>query len=307
MELTEENTADKLGLKGLREMGRDEIAELVAAGLLPADLADEIQSEDEQKKEDQQAADNRQRLQVQDQQAEQQEDDDWLHKMSQSYQQAYNQLMDTYDDAESEYDTIKSRAEKLKESLWQKVETARQHGISLSDGEQAFFDKKTNSFVNGSLQPLSDSDAKEAAADFKLLTPQQQKANACYVDAYDAYNEVADISQMAQDGNKNIQIAKQKLADSQGTITEAQLNEMGTTVKTQTAGLADRLNKAENADAGFDEVLSADTDASTTAPNGNGKTTALFNTVANSAPASDLTVANTVPTLVNRLPLTPAP
>ena len=51
MGLTEENTADKLGLKELREMGRDEIAELVAAGLLPADLAAEIQSENEQKKE----------------------------------------------------------------------------------------------------------------------------------------------------------------------------------------------------------------------------------------------------------------
>ena len=88
----------------------------------------------------------------------------------------------------------------MKDRLRQKVETARQYGIPLSDGEQAFLDKQNNTFVNDSLQPLTDKNAKEAADEFKLLTPQQQRANVCYVDACTAYADADSISQTANAG-----------------------------------------------------------------------------------------------------------
>jgi hypothetical protein len=169
-----------LSLSDLRQLGRDEIEDIVTAGLLEADRAAEIQSEDFQHKQDEQQLNAAQHVQAQKKAEEQKQDADWLQHMSQSYQQAYHQLMGTYDHAENQYGEIKTRAEELKERLRQKVETARQYGIPLSDGEQAFLDKQNNTFVNDSLQPLTDKNAKEAADEFKLLTPQQQRANVCY-------------------------------------------------------------------------------------------------------------------------------
>lgn len=332
MDLTGQKTPlTDFSLNDLHQLGRDEIAELVTAGLLEADRAAEIQSEDFQHNQDEQQLNAVQHLQAQQKIDEQKQDADWLQHMSQSYQQAYHQLMDAYGNAESQYGEIKTRAEKLKERLREKAETAYQFGVPLPDGRLAFYDRKNNDFVDGAtLQPLQGDDAKTAAQEFQQLSPKQQKANACYVDACNAYADANGISQAADEGSLNVKNAKTVLQDSQGSISEAELNKMGTNVKTQADGLSDHLTKAESADATLDAALSADADDAVTPQNaasqtkpisfasqidtnakpigdGNGKTSTTFNTSARPVTIADAAVANVPVTPATRLPVVAAP
>jgi len=315
-----------LSLSELRQLGRGEIEELVTAGLLEADHAAEIQSEDFQHKQDEQQLNVAQHLQAQQKIDEQKQDADWLQRMSQSYQQAYHQLMDTYDEAEGKYGQIKARAEALKEHLREKAETAYQFGVPLSDGRLAFYDRKNNGFVDGAtFQPLQGEDAKTAAEEFKKLSPKQQRGNACYVDACNAYADAENISQSADAGRTAIESDKATLKNSDGSISEDALKNAGKQVDAHVGGLSKRIENAENADANLDAALNASGDdadvpqvqpisfASQIDPNakpigdGNGKTATSFNAAANSAPAADMAAANAVPAPANRLPLSPAP
>jgi hypothetical protein len=209
------------------------------------------------------------------------------------------------------------------------METARQYGISLPDGEQAFLDKQNNTFVDSALHPLNEKDAKEAADEFKLLTPQQQKENGCYVDACRLYNTATDISKTADIESLDIENAKGKLASSNGTMSETEMAKAGQNVTAKEKDLSSRLAGLQNADATLDAALSDDTNAAgatasdppsnsisfanSVSPNGNitgdgnEKTSTSFNAAARSIVTGDPAIANPVPAPANRLPLVSAP
>lgn len=328
MDLTADKAEiNKLSVDELRKFGRDEILDLVSTGLLEEGRADEVRLADDQEKQaQQQQAVILQRTQAKDQKEQRQEDADWLQHMSQSYQLAFHQLMETYDNAERKYDSIEDRAEKLKTDLRDKAEKAYQHGVVTPDGTVAFYDRGDKDFVDANLQQLQGADAKAAADKFKNLSPQEQNANACYVEVCKAYGDAEDISATAKAGVAQTASDKQAAENSNGSISEDELASRAKDVDRQVDGLSKRMQNAENADANLDAALSAGVDdanngaananatsfANTADPanslgSGNGKTSAAFNAAVNAAPVADVAVANNVPAPVNRLPVTPAP
>jgi hypothetical protein len=320
---------NKLTVNELRELPRDEIENLVATGLLEADRAAEIQSENNQRQQERQQAIGVQHALAQGKKDGEKKDEEWLKSMSASYQKAYGQLMDTYDSAEAEYGTIKTRAEKLRDRLREKAETAYQFGVPLPNGKLAFYDRGNAEFVDGtSLQPLRGEDTRAAADGFKQLSYRDQQANAGYVDARRASVDAENIVHSADTGAAAIERDKTALQDSQGSVSEEALKKAKKGVDAQVGGLSERLKNAENVDANLDAALSDDADADVApkrpasdasgparpisfanlvAPDvlgdGIGKTASSFNAAANPAapPAKEI-----IPVPVTRRPLVPS-
>jgi hypothetical protein len=215
---------NKLSVDELRKFGRDEILDLVSTGLLEEGRADEVRLADDQEKQaQQQQATILQRTQGKDQKEQRQEDADWLQHMSQSYQLAFHQLLETYDDAENEYLSIEDRSEKLKTDLRENIDRAYKHGIVTPDGTVAFYDRGGKDFVDANLQQLQGDDAKAAADKFKTLSPQDQAANACYVDACKEYTDADDIDTTAKAQAAQTLSDKQAAENSDGTLSKDEI------------------------------------------------------------------------------------
>jgi hypothetical protein len=131
---------DKIKVSDIRGLSRDEIENLVAEGLLPQDIADEVfTEEDHQQQAKAQDDDHDRQVQAQERKEVRAEEAAWLETMSESYKQEYHRVMDTYGRDEGEYRNIKSDAEKLKDRLQNKINLAYQFGVRLPDGRMAFY------------------------------------------------------------------------------------------------------------------------------------------------------------------------
>jgi hypothetical protein len=324
MDLTAEKTEiNQLSVEELRKFGRDEILNLVSTGLLEEDRADEVRLADEQEKQGQQEQTAiLQRARAKDQKEERQEDADWLQRMSRSYQLAFQQLMETYEDAEGEYLSIDGRSEKLKADLRHNIDRAYTHGIVTPDGTVAFYARADDKFVDANLQPLQREDGKAAAEKFKSLSPNEQAANACYVDSCNEFMDAEAIHTAAKSQAAQTLRDKHAAQSSDGALSEEELAHKTADSRTQVESLSTRMNKAENAEANFAAVLdTADggggnpasnqasfanmVDPANALSNGNGKTSASFNVAADMGASGK--VVNSLPVPANRLTFTPAP
>src|SRR3569833_3034925 len=232
--------ATKWTAADLRDMSHSQIEGLVDDGTISEELAAEVLAEDDQKQREQFIA----ALHVEQAQIKEKEHpkkDDWLDRMSASYQQAYHELINTYDDAQTQYQTIQSDAEKLKTRLRGDIDTAYQFGVQLPDGSVAFFDRRRGIFVDASLQPLNDQDTKQAADDFKQLSPQEQRKNSCYADACYAYADADNIAQTADATKARINQEKADLENCQVEISEKRLLELRKGIVVEEENISGRL------------------------------------------------------------------
>jgi hypothetical protein len=310
----EQKTDAKLTAGDIRGLSPGHIEDLVEQGLLTQAIADQALAEQDSQQQQKFQADTEHRHEEDDAQHEKRKSEEaWLEQMSQSYQQEYHHLMDTYDRDEDQYKDIKTEAEKLKERFEDKVRAAYLFGVRLPDGRLAFFDRQQNAFVDSSLQPLKEDEARQAAEDFKQLSPHEQKANACYADACHAYENADGISQAADTGIDQIEKDKVTLRNSDGSISEEQLKNLGAADRARVKNLSQRLGNAEQADVDLDAALNGDGENAKTASSfdsdsmeseskapqsktsfaslidgdANGKTSASFNAVAPGTVSAD--------------------
>jgi hypothetical protein len=291
---------NKVTVDDLRGLPREEIEILVASGLVSADIADEVLSENKEQKLQRDADYQTSQAQAKkSEEAEAAKEADWLESMSPSYQKAYHELVETYRNAETRYTDIKGRADRLKDRLHEKIWSSYEAGVHLPDGRVAFYDQKHGVFVDGaSLQPLL-GDAEKAAADgFAKLSPEQQKANARYVDACAAYDNAERISQAS---DKGITSSEQNLSacSRQVSSSEEELKKLRQAATADLDELSSQMDDAEidesNLDAAADLAKTPETKTVSFASqvdangigDGNGKTATVFNAVGNQVLLAD--------------------